>query len=121
MNSQGLIFDNYFLGGVQRLSRQQKVFVGINETQINSASFSSVMLGMQYNVAGSFFLIGRANTGIYDYSTETKFYNPDNVKLINGVSLGLGYNLNILPMEFTAMYSPEIGALYAHIKVGFLF
>lgn len=121
LNSQDFIFDNYFLGGVQQLFKQQKVFVGINETQINSSSFSSAMLGIQYNVAGSFFVIGRANTGIYDYSSETKFYNSDRVKLINGFSLGLGYNLSVLPMEFTAMYSPEIGALYAHIKVGFVF
>jgi hypothetical protein len=40
---------------------------------------------------------------------------------INGFSLGLAYNLSAMPMEYNVMYSPEIGAFYHHVKIGFLF
>jgi NTE family protein len=121
LHSQGFIVDNFYMGGIQQLFRQQIVFAGLNEQQINSSSTASGMLGMQYNFAGSLFLLGRANTGVYNFSTLTKAWDSNAVKSINGFSLGLGYNLGFLPMELTAMYSPEIGKVYSHIKIGFVF
>jgi NTE family protein len=121
LHSQGFIVDNFYMGGIQQLFRQQIVFAGLNEQQINSTSTASGMLGMQYNFKGNLFLMGRANTGIYNFSTETKAWDSDTVKSINGFSLGLGYNLGFLPMELTAMYSPEIGKVYSHVKIGFVF
>jgi NTE family protein len=121
LNSQGFILDNFYLGGVQQLYDRQIAFVGINEGQITSTSLCSGLLGFQYNVIGTMFLTGKMNTGFYNFSTLTNVYDEDQVKWINGFSLGLGYNLGVLPMEFTAMYSPEIGTIYPHIKIGFFF
>jgi NTE family protein len=121
IHSQGFIVDNFYMGGIQQLFRQQVAFAGLNEQQINSTSVASGQLGMQYNFVGSLFLMGRANTGIYNFSTETKFWDSDTVKSINGFSLGLGYNLGFLPMELTASYSPEIEKVYTHVKIGFVF
>lgn len=121
LNSQGFIFDNFYVGGVQQLYDRQIVFVGIYEGQLNSTSIGAALAGLQYNFSGSLFLLGKLNTGIYNFSTPDKFYDSDKLKVINGISLGLGYNLGVLPMEFTAMYSPEIGKIYPHVKIGFLF
>jgi NTE family protein len=121
IKSQGFVIDNYYLGGIQQLFRQQVAFAGLNEQQINSTSLASAQLGMQYNFAGSLFLMARANTGIYNFSTETQFWDSDTVDSINGFSLGLGYNLGFLPLELNAMYSPEIGKFYTHVKIGFVF
>jgi hypothetical protein len=33
----------------------------------------------------------------------------------------LGYNLGIMPMEFTIMHSPEVNMVYGHVRLGFLF
>jgi NTE family protein len=79
------------------------------------------MLGFQYNFLGSFLLLGRANTGIYDFVTDNKIFDSEKTQWINGFSLGLGYNLGALPMEFNAMYSPETGKIYNHVRIGFLF
>ncbi|QBN17693.1 patatin-like phospholipase family protein [Flavobacterium nackdongense] len=121
IRSQGFIVDNFYMGGIQQLFRQQVAFAGLNEQQINTTSVAGGQLGMQYNFTGSLFLIGRANAAVYDFSTQTKFWNSDTVKNINGFSLGLGYNLGFLPLELNAMYSPEIGKLYTHVKIGFMF
>jgi NTE family protein len=121
LHSQGFIVDNFYMGGIQQLFRQQIAFAGLNEEQINSTSVSSGMLGLQYNFAGSLFLMGRANSGIYNFSTLTKAWDSNTVKSISGFSLGLGYNLGFLPVELTAMYSPEIGKVYSHVKIGFVF
>jgi len=121
LNSQGFIFDNFYMGGMQQIYDRQMTFAGLNEGQIITTSTCSALVGMQYNLTGSLFLTGKINTAMYDFSTLTKAYDPDEVKWINGFSLGMGYNLGVLPMEFTAMYSPEIGAFYSHVKIGFLF
>jgi NTE family protein len=120
-NLQGIIFDQYYMGGVQDLTERQMAFVGLNEGQVTSTSLSSALVGLQYNFSGNLFLTGKLNTGMYNFSTPTKVFDQGELKWINGFSLGLGYNLSILPMEFTAMYSPEIGTVYAHVKIGFLF
>jgi NTE family protein len=109
------------MGGVQKLAKNHLPFVGINETQITTSSVGSAMAGLQYNFTGNFMLTCRANIAVYGFSTEEKFYDPEQVKVINGFSLGLGYNLGFLPSEINAMYSPEIGAFYTHIKIGVLF
>lgn len=121
LNSQGFIFDNYYLGGVQQLFRQQMIFVGLNEGQITTSAAAAGLLGFQYNIAGELFLIGRANGVLYNFSTETKIYDKELIEELSGFSLGVGYNLGVLPMEFNAMYAPEIGELYTHVRIGFLF
>ncbi len=115
------MFDDLYMGGIQQFSNRHMVFPGLKEGQITTTSLSSAMVGMQYNFSGSLFLTGRINTAIYDFSTLTKIFDSDQVKWINGFSLGLGYNLGVLPMEFNAMYSPEMDMVYAHVKIGFLF
>jgi NTE family protein len=121
INSQNFVFDNFKIGGMQKVTTNQMVFAGLNDTQINSSSLSSAMVGLQYNFAGSFMVIGRANTGIYDFATQDKIFDTEKVEWINGFSLGMAYNLGVLPMEYNVMYSPEIGAFYNHVKIGFLF
>jgi len=121
LNSQGFIFDDFYMGGIQQFSGRHMVFAGINEGQITTTSLSSALIGMQYNFSGSLFLTGKINTAIYDFSTLTKGWDREEMKWINGFSVGLGYNLGVLPIEFNAMYSPEIGTIYQHVKIGFLF
>lgn len=120
-HSQGFDFDNFFVGGIQPLFRQQMVFAGLNEGQITSRSSLIGQIGLQYRVVGDVYVLARANSLFYDFSTYDEIYVYNNLKVLNGFSLGLGYNLGVLPMEFTAMYAPELGTIYKHIKIGFLF
>jgi len=121
LNSQGFTFDNFNIGGIQKVTSQQMVFSGMNDTQLNSASVGTAMMGIQYNFAGNFLLIGRANTGVYDFVNVEYLNEKIKAEWINGFSLGLVYNLSVLPMEYHLMYSPEIGAIYNNVKIGFLF
>ncbi|MBP6335921.1 MAG: patatin-like phospholipase family protein [Bacteroidia bacterium] len=121
IHSQEFIFDNFYIGGIQPIIKQQVTFVGLNEGQITTSSCASALLGLQYNLSGNLFVLGRANTMLYDFSSEKTFYDADDAEWVNGFSLGLGYNLSALPLEFNVMYSPEIEAFYRHIKIGFIF
>jgi NTE family protein len=123
INSKDFIFDNYFVGGIQYILNQQIPFAGINEGQVTTSATGIAMIGYQYNLFGHFLLIGRANTNIYNFDNlwATDQVQSNKAKWVNGFSLGIGYDIGSLPMELTAMYSPEMNTLYSNIKVGFIF
>lgn len=120
-HSQGWDFDNFFIGGIQPLFRQQMVFAGLNEGQITSRSSLIGLLGVQYELFGDLYVLARANTLFYDFTTYNELYNYQEMKVLNGFSLGLGYNLGVMPMEFNVMYNGRLNVFYKHIKIGFLF
>jgi len=123
IHSKDFIFDNYFLGGVQQILNPQIPFVGINEGQVITNATGIAMIGYQYNLAGHILLLGRVNTNIYNFDNiwSTDQTQTRQAKWINGFSAGIGYDIGSLPMEITAMYSPEINVIYSNIKVGFIF
>ena len=96
-------------------------FVGINEGQVLSRAVALGMIGYQHNLVGHVLLIGRANTSIYNFDNLWSPETANETKWINGFSLGFGYDLSTLPMELTAMYSPEMNIIYSNIKIGFIF
>jgi NTE family protein len=121
---QEILFDKYYMGGIQQIFAKQQSFVGLHDAQINTNAMVGAMIGVQYNFYGDLFLLARVNSAFYvpkvaEVSSATD--KLDDMKLINGFSLGLGYDLGVLPMEFNAMYSPEIDAFYTHVKIGFIF
>lgn len=121
INSKDFILDNYFIGGVQYILNQQIPFAGINEGQIITSSTAIAMVGYQYNLVGHLLLLGRVNTSIYNYDNLWSTNSNKKEKWINGFSAGIGYDIGALPLEVTAMYSPEINAFYSNIKLGFIF
>jgi NTE family protein len=113
--------DMFMIGGMQGLFRNQFVFPGLREGQVLSSSFAGLMLGVQCRVLGELYLIPKINGAFYDFTTLDKWIDPQPAKGILGTALTLGYNLSSMPIEFTAMYSPQVDMIYGHVKVGFLF
>jgi len=112
--------DNFLIGGIQKLYNHQFTLAGYQEGQIVATSFSSALLGVQYNVWGELYLLGKANIGLYNYISTDGLDNT-NQKLISGFSATLAYNISALPFEFTWSYSPEINKIYSSIRIGFIF
>jgi NTE family protein len=120
-NYTNFLFDNVFIGGIQLMFNNQAVFAGLKDGQLTSSSFSSIQLGAQYRAINELYVIGRINGGVYGYSTDEKVIDQEKISGILGGSLGLGYNLSPMPMEFTMMYSPQVNKVYGHVRIGFLF
>lgn len=121
MNYSTFLLDGFTLGGIQRVINRQFIFAGLQEGQIITSSFAGLNLGLQYRVYSELYVIARANAAYYGFSTREALVDVSAAKGILGTGLSLGYNLSAMPMEFTAMYSPEVGILYGHVRLGFLF
>ncbi len=121
---QEILFDKYYMGGIQQIFAKQQNFVGLFDAQINTNAMVGAMIGVQYNFYGYLFLLARVNSAFYIPKVAEVSSAKDKLSdmgLINGFSIGLGYDLGVLPMEFNAMYSPEIDAFYTHVKIGYIF
>lgn len=111
-------FDNIFVGGNQQIYNSQFVFSGYKNAQIAALSFVSGLVGMQYNIWGDVYFIGKANVGSYAFLSEN---NNLSTKFISGFSATVAYNISMLPVEFSVNYSPEINIFFTNINIGFRF
>ncbi len=120
-NSQGLVFDEFILGGVQDILDIQVPFVGLNDGQIDAYSIAAIGVGAQYKLFSEFYALMRLNAAIYNFNNPIKGDPFKGSSFISGGAISLAYYLSILPIEVSAMYSPEIDRLYSHVSIGFVF
>ncbi len=114
-------FDQFSMGGIQPLVRNQFVFSGLLEGQLQTSSIAGITLGAQYKLVNELYLVPKLNGAFYNFATKSDLVDSDVTKGILGGSLTLGYNLSAMPMEFTVMYSPTVNSVYAHVRLGFIF
>ncbi len=61
------IADQFLVGGVSEIVRNQVTFTGLNEAEVKTGSIGSLQLGLQYKLAKKAFLTGRFNAALYDF------------------------------------------------------
>jgi NTE family protein len=113
--------NSFQVGGVADNIANQVQFAGLNESEIKTGSIATGMLGIQYRVAGSVYLIGRANVGIYNfYKMDIDDFDSDN-NLLTGESLTAGVMTPIGPIEISAMHCEQDGKIRASLNLGYRF
>ena len=120
-NSRDIVFDEFYIGGIQKIYHNQMTFAGLHDAQKGSSSIMSIGMGAQFNPVGDLYTLLRANIGIFDFDNPFKSNGYDNATFLSGAAISFAYYLSALPVEFTFMYSPEIDKLYTHINIGFAF
>lgn len=120
-NYENYYLDNFLIGGSQKLYKNQFIFAGYQDVQLAATSFASGLIGIQYNVWGELYLLGKANIGVYNFISNSGFTNDIDKKIISGFSGTLAYNLSALPFEFSWGYSPEVNKVFSSIRIGFIF
>lgn len=113
-----LIFNQFLMGGMHSFFPQHIPFVGINEGQIFAKNLAVMQFGMQWRMYGDLYFLMRGNTGIIDFDNSSTAID---YQLISGVAASVAYDLSALPLEFSLMFSPEIGRVYVNAKIGFFF
>ncbi len=120
-NSTGVIFDDFILGGMQQLIEPQIPFAGLNDGQISTHAVAALGVGAQYNVFGQFYTSVHLNGACYNFGNPFESNLLEDARYITGGALSLGYYLSVLPIEIAVMYSPEMGKVYNHVRIGFVF
>jgi NTE family protein len=113
------LLNNFTLGGMNYMMRNQAVFAGPREGQIITESLSSLLAGLRWRVVSDLYATISANAAVYDFVSKTSFSTA--TSWIGGGGLTLGYNLPIGPLEWTVMYTPKVGGVHTYINIGFPF
>ncbi len=118
-NQRVSILNDYFVGGLTNVFRNQITFSGLSEGTVHSSSIASLMLGLRYQMYNSLYVTAKANALYYNFIGSDN--NPSQAQFLSGYSLTLGYNFILGPLEISAMYCDQAKQLRPYINLGIPF
>lgn len=118
-NQKVNILNDYFIGGLTSVFRNQITFAGLNEGTQHSSSVASLAMGIRYQMYSSLFVTVKANALYYNFVGSDK--NPGKPLFLSGYSFTLGYNFVLGPLEISAMYCDQSKQLLPYINLGIPF
>ncbi|MDH7461364.1 patatin-like phospholipase family protein [Chitinophagaceae bacterium 26-R-25] len=118
-NNNQILFNDFFIGGINSVIHNQVLFAGLPEASIITPSYLTYQWGWRRSWFPSIYSIARANIGWYDFlKQDNTFQNP---KWLTGYSATFGYTSPLGPIEFSVMYSDQSKKVSTYVNVGFAF
>jgi NTE family protein len=128
LNGQGGINFNYTrnalnefaIGGLTKVFRNQITFAGLQEGTLYTPSVAMLQGGVRVNLFTNNYLIGKANVLFTNFISRSDFFknNPD---FLSGYSLTYSYNFALGPLDISTMYCDQTGKLQWYINLGIPF
>ncbi|MFM9907874.1 MAG: patatin-like phospholipase family protein [Chitinophagaceae bacterium] len=113
------IFNDFVIGGITKMFRNQILFAGLEEGSFFTPSVAALQIGLRVNVTTNFYLAGRTNGLINNFiSPDNRLVRP---RFLSGHSGTLGYNFALGPLELSAMYNDQSRKITAYINLGIPF
>ena len=118
-NYQQNILNDFSIGGMNHIFRNQILFAGLEENTLNTPSVAALQFGMRYQLFNNLYVIGRTNGLVNNFiSTNNLFQKPN---FLSGHALTLAYNFALGPLEISAMYSDQAKRVRSYINLGISF
>ncbi|NMH26891.1 patatin-like phospholipase family protein [Flavobacterium silvaticum] len=117
-NYKQILMNDFRIGGLNNVVRNQITFAGLSEASIFSSSVVSAQFGYQHAVTNNFYLTGIVNGLWYDFVKSNLTVNRDT----NGVgySLTAGYRTFLGPLEASMTYSDLNEKVLPYFNVGYV-
>lgn len=113
-------FNGFFIGGLNKMYRNQILFAGLQDAQLHAQNVVTGMLGLRTKIWNTVYLIAKSNLLLNDFIKNNKSASS-NPRWVNGSSLTLAYHSIIGPIEFSAMYSTQAKSLQTYVNIGIPF
>lgn len=112
-------FNGFYIGGLNKMYRNQIVFAGLQDITLRSQSVASAQLGLRWNLFSDLYLITRANVLVNEFLHKTR--TNQNAQWFTGGALTVSYKTLLGPIEISGMYSGNSKQLQSYVNVGFSF
>ena len=113
------ILNDFVIGGMYNIFRNQIVFAGLEEASVYTPSVAALQFGYRYQLFNNLFIIARSN------GLVNNFISRDNVlqrpAFLSGHALSMGYNFALGPLEISAVYSDQSKRMQSVISLGISF
>ena len=113
------IANDFVVGGISSVIRNQITFVGLPEASLFVSSAAAALVGYQYALTPRIFLTGKANALYHGFLDGNTNLQPSRV--IYGGALTVGINSFLGPIETSLMYSNVSKKLLPYFNIGFPF
>ena len=111
--------NEYVVGGMNRLFRNQVTFAGIQEGTIYSPAMLTGLIGLRQQIFFNTYLTGRANVLFNNFISKSKFFNY--LDFYSGYALTFSYNFALGPLDLSIMYSDQTQKVQGYINLGIPF
>lgn len=113
------IMNDFIVGGMTNLFRNQITFAGLEEGTITTPSVVALQLGYRYELFNNGYLLLRTNALVNNFISTTNLLQK--ASFLSGHAVSFGYNFALGPLEVSAMYSDQTGKLHSYINLGISF
>ena len=113
------LLNEFVVGGLTPLFRNQVLFAGLQEGSLYTPAMAAFQGAYRYELFNNTYLTGRANILFNNFITTSKFFNNPNV--LSGYALTFGYNFALGPLEFSLMYSDQSRKVSSYVNIGIPF
>jgi NTE family protein len=113
------LLNGFYAGGMNPTFRNQIMFVGLQEGEVDAESMAAVQTGLRYNPFASFY--ATAQIGYLTYDFVKKNVDGGRTESAWGTGITVAYDLPIGPIEFTMMFSNKTQGLRTYFNFGFPF
>jgi NTE family protein len=113
------ILNEFVVGGMTKIFRNQVTFAGLQEGAVYSAAMASVQVGLRQQLSNSIYLAGRANVLFNNAISKSQFFRYDD--FYSGYALTFSYNFALGPLDLSVMYCDQTRKVQSYINLGIPF
>lgn len=112
-------FNGFYIGGLNKMYRNQIVFAGLQDATLHAQSVVAGMVGLRSKIWNGVYLIAKTNILVNDFMKNRSI--SSNPRWVTGSSLTFAYNSIIGPIEFSTIYSAQSKSLQTNVNIGIPF
>jgi NTE family protein len=113
------LLNEFAIGGLTKMFRNQITFAGLQEGTLYTPALATAQGGLRVQLFTNTYLTGRANVLFTNFISKSAFFQNPN--FLSGYSLTYSYNFALGPLEISTMYSDQTKKLQWYINLGIPF
>jgi NTE family protein len=113
------VMNEFAIGGLTKVFRNQITFAGLQEGTLYTPSVAMLQGGLRFLVFNNTYITGKANVLFTNFISKSDFFQNPN--FLSGYSLTYSYNFALGPLEISTMYCDQTNKLQWYINLGIPF
>ena len=113
------LMNEFIVGGMTKLFRNQVTFAGLQEGAIYSPALATVQGGFRAPLFTGAYLVARANVLFNNFISRSVFFNY--ADFYSGYAVTFSYNFALGPLDMSVMYCDQTRKVQTYINLGIPF
>ena len=113
------VMNEFVVGGMTKLFRNQVIFAGLPEGTVYTPAMATAQGGLRTFLFTGAYLTGRANILFNNFISKSEFFKYEDIYM--GYALTFTYNFALGPLDLSLMYSNQTKKFQSYINLGIPF